>query len=91
MKRMLLSALLLCSAPALADGPVTLAVDPAKSTLSYKVVHKFHEVEGKTSKVIALELGISPRTVEVYRANMMMKTEARSLSELVRMALLAGL
>ena len=48
-------------------------------------------VTGKTSKIIAYDLGISPRTVEVYRAGMMMKTGAKSLSELVRMALLAGL
>lgn len=48
-------------------------------------------VVGKTSKLIAYDLGISPRTVEVYRAGMMMKTGAKSLSELVRMALLAGL
>jgi two-component system response regulator FixJ len=48
-------------------------------------------VAGKTSKLIAYDLGISPRTVEVYRAGMMMKTGAKSLSELVRMALLAGL
>lgn len=46
-------------------------------------------VEGKMNKVIAFELGISPRTVEVYRANMMSKTGARSLSELVRMVTLA--
>jgi two-component system response regulator FixJ len=46
-------------------------------------------VEGKLNKVIAHELGISPRTVEVYRANVMSKTGARGLSELVRMVLLA--
>ena len=40
--------------------------------------------------MIALELGISFRTVEVYRANVMSKTGATGLSELVRMALLAG-
>ena len=47
-------------------------------------------VDGKLNKVIAFELGISPRTVEVYRANVMSKTGASSLSELVRIALLAG-
>lgn len=47
-------------------------------------------VDGKANKVIAFELGISPRTVEVYRANVMTKTGAASLSELIRMALLAG-
>ncbi len=46
-------------------------------------------VDGKMNKVIAFELGISPRTVEVYRANMMSKTGARTLSELVRMVTLA--
>jgi two-component system response regulator FixJ len=47
-------------------------------------------VEGKANKVIAYDLGISPRTVEIYRANVMTKMKAGSLSELVRMALLAG-
>jgi two-component system response regulator FixJ len=43
-------------------------------------------VEGKANKVIAHDLGISPRTVEIYRANVMTKMHAKSLSELVRMA-----
>ena len=45
---------------------------------------------GRANKVIAYDLGISPRTVEVYRANLMKKMAARSLSELVRMALAAS-
>ena len=48
-------------------------------------------VAGKINKVIAHDLGISPRTVEVYRANLMAKTGARSMSELMRVALAAGL
>lgn len=48
-------------------------------------------VEGKANKIIAYELGISPRTVEIYRANLMSKTGARNLSELMRIALAAGL
>jgi two-component system response regulator FixJ len=47
-------------------------------------------VAGQANKVVALELGISPRTVEVYRANLMTKMRAGSLSELVRMAIQAG-
>jgi two-component system response regulator FixJ len=48
-------------------------------------------VAGHANKQIAYDLGISPRTVEVYRANLMSKMQARSLSELVRMALVVGL
>jgi two-component system, LuxR family, response regulator FixJ len=47
-------------------------------------------VAGRANKQIAYDLGISPRTVEIYRANLMDKMQARSLSELVRMALIAG-
>ena len=46
-------------------------------------------VSGSPNKTIAYDLGISPRTVEVYRANLMTKMRAKSLSDLVRMALLA--
>ena len=47
-------------------------------------------VAGKPNKIIAFDLEISPRTVEIYRANVMTKMNAASLSELVRMAILAG-
>ena len=48
-------------------------------------------VEGRANKVIAFDLGISARTVEVYRANVMTKMKAGSLSELVRMVTIAKL
>ena len=44
-------------------------------------------VAGLANKTIAFELGISPRTVEVYRAGLMGKMQARSLPELVRMVM----
>jgi two-component system response regulator FixJ len=47
-------------------------------------------VAGLPNKTIAYDLDISPRTVEVHRANVMAKMDARSLPELVRMALAAG-
>jgi two-component system response regulator FixJ len=43
-------------------------------------------VAGESSKVIASHLGISPRTVEIHRARIMEKVEARGLADLVRMA-----
>jgi two-component system, LuxR family, response regulator FixJ len=46
-------------------------------------------VAGKANKVIAFDLEISPRTVEVYRANAMMKMQAKTLSDLVRMMTIA--
>jgi two-component system response regulator FixJ len=45
-------------------------------------------VAGRANKQIAFDLGISPRTVEIYRANLMTKMQAASLSDLVRMALI---
>lgn len=48
-------------------------------------------VAGNANKVIAFDLSISPRTVEIYRANLMTKMAANSLSDLVRMAITAGI
>jgi two-component system response regulator FixJ len=48
-----------------------------------------HLLAGRANKQIAYELGISPRTVEIYRARAMQKTEVGSLAELVRLALAA--
>lgn len=48
-------------------------------------------IDGKANKIIAYELDISPRTVEIYRANLMDKLEVRSVAESVRIAFAAGL
>jgi len=47
-------------------------------------------VAGRSNKVAAYELGISPRTIEIHRARIMDKMRARSLSDLVRVALTAA-
>lgn len=47
-------------------------------------------MEGASNKVIAQKLTISPRTVEIYRANVMSKMRADTLSELIRITLAAG-
>jgi two-component system response regulator FixJ len=47
--------------------------------------------QGLPNKTIAYDLGISPRTVEVHRANLMSKLKVRSLSEALRIAFSAGL
>ncbi len=47
-------------------------------------------IVGLSNKLIAREHNISPRTIEVYRANVMTKMQAHNLSELIRLALRAG-
>src|SRR6202040_2628883 len=48
-------------------------------------------IAGLSNKLIARDYDISPRTIEVYRANVMTKMQASSLSELVRLAMRGGL
>ena len=65
------------------------ALDNARDARVFEIQDRIKRLlAGKANKVIAFELGISPRTVEVYRANVMTKMQADSLSELVRMALM---
>lgn len=70
--------------------------DPAIALRLTALTPREHDVllnmlAGNPNKVTAHHLGISPRTVEIHRARVMEKTQARSLSELVRMALAAGI
>jgi two-component system response regulator FixJ len=48
-------------------------------------------LHGKSNKMIALDLGISPRTVEIYRAHLMDKLGTNSLSETLKVAFAAGM
>lgn len=69
---------------------------PAIRTRLKSLSEREHEVlagivAGLPNKTIAYDLDISPRTVEVHRANIMSKMHASSLAELVRMAIAAGL
>jgi two-component system response regulator FixJ len=50
-----------------------------------------HLVAGHPNKIIAYELGISPRTVENHRAHLMLKMQVNSVAELVKLAIAAGL
>ena len=59
------------------------------SAREHQVMHLL--ISGKQNKLIAYELGISPRTVEIHRARVMEKARARSLSELVRLAIACGI
>ncbi|MEI6987141.1 MAG: response regulator [Rhodospirillaceae bacterium] len=68
-----------------------MAIEEFK-TLVDKLTPREHEVMefmvvGQSNKMIAAKLGISPRTVEIYRARVMEKMQVRSLAELVRLTL----
>lgn len=71
-----------------ADGAEAAARIAALTPRELEVLEQL--VVGHPNKVIAFELKISPRTVEIHRANLMKKMEADSLSHLVRMAIAAG-
>lgn len=73
------------------DRSEKAAIEALIETLSTRERQVFEQlVMGRPNKVAARELGISYRTVEVYRRNVMRKMAAESLSHLVRMALVAG-
>ena len=82
-----------------APTPLTVSVQAQKATINSRLESLSNRerevleglVAGHPNKTIAYDLGISPRTVEIYRANVMEKMQARSLSDLVRMALVGGL
>jgi two-component system response regulator FixJ len=67
---------------------VTARTRERLTTLSEREIQVLRGVvAGQPNKTIAFELGISPRTVEVYRAGLMAKMQAKSLAELVRMVM----
>lgn len=76
--------------------PGKAAGDPAIAKSIAALTPREHDVmlqmvAGNPNKITAYNLGISPRTVEIHRARVMEKMAARNLSELVRMALAAGI
>lgn len=77
-----------------ADGAITRAAD-ANVVLGILTPREREVLDGLAqglpNKTIAYDLGISPRTVEVHRANLMAKLDVRSLSDALRLAFAAGL
>ncbi len=78
--------------PAAKSEAVTLDIASRIATLSPRERQVMHGlIAGLSNKLIARDYDISPRTIEVYRANVMTKMQANSLSELVRLAMRAGI
>jgi two-component system response regulator FixJ len=76
--------------PGLATEAITLEIASRIATLSPRERQVMEGlIAGLSNKLIAKEYDISPRTIEVYRANVMTKMQAGSLSELVRLAMRA--
>jgi two-component system response regulator FixJ len=90
--------LLAVSRRALEEGGQAAAASEEQTVAQARVARLSHRerqvlkrlVEGQLNKTIAWDLGISARTVEVYRAKLMAKMEAATFADLVRMALAAG-
>src|SRR5580692_529147 len=77
--------------PAAKDDTVTQNIVARIATLSPRERQVMEGlIAGLSNKLIARDYDISPRTIEVYRANVMTKMQAGSLSELVRLAIRAG-
>ena len=78
--------------PAAKDEAATRDIAERVATLSPRERQVMEGlIAGLSNKMIARNYDISPRTIEVYRANVMTKMQASSLSELVRLAMRAGL
>jgi two-component system, LuxR family, response regulator FixJ len=78
--------------PAARDEAATRDITERVATLSPRERQVMDGlIAGQSNKMIARNYDISPRTIEVYRANVMTKMQASSLSELVRLAMRAGL
>ena len=77
--------------PGVKSEAITLEIASRIATLSPRERQVMDGlVAGLSNKLIARDYDISPRTIEVYRANVMTKMQAASLSELVRLAMRAG-
>ena len=77
--------------PAAKSEAVTLEIQSRIASLSPRERQVMDGlIAGLSNKLIAREYDISPRTIEVYRANVMTKMQAASLSELVRLAMRGG-
>jgi two-component system, LuxR family, response regulator FixJ len=77
------------------DGAPVARIENAKAKISLLSGRETEVllglIEGHSNKVIAHSLDLSPRTVEIYRANIMDKLEVRSLPEALRIAFSAGI